>query len=1236
MIHVIRLVIGLSTALFLTTCVSFNNFSFDGDLSEMPKEIVRDRDPWVFRLNLDDRPRNLVFALNKELWLSYDPQIGGLYRAWVGGINFNGIIFNNAHGVQPNSLGIPYILDNLEETPWAISKNGSSKKVTAEYNGYVLKDDHVVIKYKIPISGNEYVLVEERPEYITNNEGQPGLHREFQVIDLPDGYEISHSIKIQHLISPENLHTNSKVVISKIKENSFEWGSSFDLEGKIFLKSKGKTTLQTFFPKQLYRKEESESNSAILASSLVNENELSGKDLIGQLGCVACHYIDKGVLGPAYNDVAKKYDNSQESINYLVNQIKAGGKGVWGERLMPPHPHINDDDALKIVEFILSLDQFAEGEYLPGVAVDFYEIGTKLMSQPTLLPGQDPNLSQVFPDILFQSGNPDIGWEDQVTDDFLHFERNFVMKVSAYLNIEEEGDYEFRFIADKGGSFKIDGEEIAFVHRIGYTPWQGGDLSRFDKFAKYIEKEPELGKITGAKYLTKGFHKIDIDYHQNILTMALILQWREKGKNKFEFVPESVLFHDPRDIKPTSSGLKEIYQIEAPGHGGSLVSVHPSFDLLPARPDSFEPRVGGMDFLSNGDLAIATWDGEVFIVKNVSSGDPSSMSVQKIADGLCEPLGLAVANDDIYVMQRWELTKLVDQDGDGVTDYYHSFSDGWSTTPDFHAWGFGLTYKDGYFYTNTGAALGPYNKKQAPDAGKTLKISINDGLFEAIAHGYKAPNGIGLGYGGDIFTTDNEGGYVPTSKLMHLDIDNSNAYPFFGNAYVLGKKAKGLKIKPPVVWIPQDEIGNSPSQPGILNVGPYQNQMIMGDARHGGIKRIFIEKVNGQLQGAVFRFTQGLEAGINRFVWGPDSSLYVGGVGGTNDFTWEGKRFGLEKLSYNGNITFEMLSVKAKQNGMEIEFTEPLRIGDGLSTEDYLVQQWWYDIHTEGGIKQDINNLIVNSVSISADRKKVFLEINSLKQDHVIYIKTRNPILSISNKQLWSSEAWYTMNSIPDESAEISPTNFVRKDNSLSKEVLNDGWSLLFDGQTTSGWKGSDGKEEPESWETENGMLTNRLQGQIILTESVFDNFELEFYWKIERGGDSGLFFHVPDSITSGSISTIGPEMQIIDDQSNAAEISNTHITGSFYDVLPPKYRISRPAGQFNHSRIVVLKDHIEHWLNGLLVLEYQIGGEAWSQNIQNSLFGGYSNFGRSERGHIAIMNQQGRIWLKNIRVRNL
>ena len=117
----------------------------------------------------------------------------------------------------------------------------------------------------------------------------------------------------------------------------------------------------------------------------------------------------------------------------------------------------------------------------------------------------------------------------------------------------------------------------------------------------------------------------------------------------------------------------------------------------------------------------------------------------------------------------------------------------------------------------------------------------------------------------------------------------------------------------------------------------------------------------------------------------------TGGVGGTNDITWEGKRFGLEKLTYNGKTTFEMLSVKIKSNGFEIEFTEPNRLGDGISPSDYLVQQWWYDLDSEGGVKQDLQTLDIESLSISTDRKKVFLQINNLSQsDHkgfdVVYI----------------------------------------------------------------------------------------------------------------------------------------------------------------------------------------------------------------------------------------------------------
>ena len=94
--------------------------------------------------------------------------------------------------------------------------------------------------------------------------------------------------------------------------------------------------------------------------------------------------------------------------------------------------------------------------------------------------------------------------------------------------------------------------------------------------------------------------------------------------------------------------------------------------------------------------------------------------------------------------------------------------------------------------------------------------------------------------------------------------------------------------------------------------GPYKGQMLHGDVTHGGIKRDFLEKINGEYQGAVFRFTQGLEAGVNRLCWGPDGALYVGEVGMVGGWSWKEKQYGLQRMKYNGKPTFEMLAVRAK------------------------------------------------------------------------------------------------------------------------------------------------------------------------------------------------------------------------------------------------------------------------------------------------------------------------------------
>jgi cytochrome c len=192
--------------------------------------------------------------------------------------------------------------------------------------------------------------------------------------------------------------------------------------------------------------------------------------------------------------------------------------------------------------------------------------------------------------------------------------------------------------------------------------------------------------------------------------------------------------------------------------------------------------------------------------------------------------------------------------------------------------------------------------------------------------------------------------------------------------------------------------------------------MVYGEVTHGGIKRVFAEKVNGQYQGAVFRFTQGLEAGVNRLAWSPDGALYIGGVGSTGNWGHAGKlSYGLQKLTFNNTSTFEMLAVRAKDRGIEIEFTEPLKEGVGEQPAAYNIRQWWFKPTADyGGPKLDEESLSIKSVKISADRKKVLLELPGMKAGHVVYIRLdKKAITSTSGKALWSTEAWYTMNNLP-------------------------------------------------------------------------------------------------------------------------------------------------------------------------------------------------------------------------------
>ena len=450
--------------------------------------------------------------------------------------------------------------------------------------------------------------------------------------------------------------------------------------------------------------------------------------------------------------------------------------------------------------------------------------------------------------------------------------------------------------------------------------------------------------------------------------------------------------------------------------GKPLEAVHPSYDLKTLSTAGFNPRVGGLATFDTNRLLVSTWGGNVYLLNGVD--DASKMRVKQIASGLAEPLGIKVVDGEIYVLQKQELTRLVDLNNDDIIDKYEVVCDSWDATIDFHEFAYGLEYDNGYFYITLGMAMRLMsNQKEKFDRGRTLKISLKDGSYSWINYGLRQPNGIGYGVNGDLFTVDNQGQWVPANKLIHIKEGD-----YHGQAWGLldsASIANPPKMSPPALWLPHEEIGMSPSQPTLIeDGGPYDGQMLHGDQTAGGIRRDYLEKVAGEYQGAVFRFSQGFEAGVNRLEWSPDKkTLYVGQIGMKGGgWGWNSMERGLQSLKYNGKSTFEMRSIKAKPNGFEIEFTQPVENIQKLSASDIFLQQWWYlPTKNYGGPKMDVENLKASLIKISDDGAKVQLEIPNLKENHVVYFKLPEHLKSTSGQSLWSTEAWYTLNNIPEQ-----------------------------------------------------------------------------------------------------------------------------------------------------------------------------------------------------------------------------
>ena len=176
----------------------------------------------------------------------------------------------------------------------------------------------------------------------------------------------------------------------------------------------------------------------------------------------------------------------------------------------------------------------------------------------------------------------------------------------------------------------------------------------------------------------------------------------------------------------------------------------------------------------------------------------------------------------------------------------------------------------------------------------------------------------------------------------------------------------------------------------------------------------------------------------------------------------------------------------------------------------------------------------------------------------------------------------------------------------------------------------------PAGWAISGGNLKSVSGSKAIVSAETYQDFELELEWRITPGSEAAVFYGVQAEKTKNALTESAYRMQLIDDLNHADAQIKTHLSGANFDLQAPRYRIAKPAGEYNHSRLMVKGNSVEHWLNGIKVVEYTIGSAEWQAQVAQSIYADNPDFGKTNEGHISLQCFEGEVFFKNIRLREI
>ncbi len=448
-------------------------------------------------------------------------------------------------------------------------------------------------------------------------------------------------------------------------------------------------------------------------------------------------------------------------------------------------------------------------------------------------------------------------------------------------------------------------------------------------------------------------------------------------------------------------------------------------------PENIKLEVGGMDFLPNGDLAVTTRRGEVWIIT-----DPTGTPKYRLfARGLHEPLGLTAHDGAIYIAQRGEVTKLSDRDKDGTADVYETVYD-MPLTGNYHEYHYGPMFlPDGTFLTTRNVGWEGRGVSKAPFRGWMMQYDPATDNLIPFAAGMRSPAGFGTNIEGDIFVAENQGDWIGSGRITHLkkgdfaghpaslrwagekgsevNLKESDLNDDFRTMYNARKELGNVKL--PAVWFPHGILGISTA--AIISdrtegaFGPFAGQMLVSDQGQSKIMRVVMEKVEGEYQGVVFPFREGFGSGLIRLNFGPDNALYAGQTARGWAATG-GEQYDLERLKWTGEVPFEMYAVRAAPDGFEVEFTKPITAGS-IQPSNFTIQNFTYLYHHNyGSPVMDIQANTVKSAELQPDGKTVRLTLDGFRPGYIYELKLAG-LRSADGDNLLHDFGYYTLNAIP-------------------------------------------------------------------------------------------------------------------------------------------------------------------------------------------------------------------------------